>query len=253
MNIKIFKMNCITNLHTGSGEANFNIIDNEVEKDPVTNYPVIHSSGIKGALKDAAKGANYIDRVFGKPESKDDKGSGGLYNFMSAHLLARPLRVNGDSRRAYIAVTTLQAINDFIEFAVNFGINIGRQDKIDIAFGSSSFLSTVVGIKIEGKPVGTFAAGDAAAVDFIKGLIGDFALCKDFDDYPLPVNPRNSLDENGISKNLWYEEFVPHHSVFWMPVRYPDETFALNFLTDEVVQLGGNASIGNGFVKFEEI
>lgn len=45
-------LSCLTNLHVGSGEANFNIVDREVETDPVTGLPIIHASGLKGALRD---------------------------------------------------------------------------------------------------------------------------------------------------------------------------------------------------------
>ena len=55
MNIAFYKIECLTNLHVGSGEINYNIVDNEVEKDAITNLPVIHASGVKGALRDALK------------------------------------------------------------------------------------------------------------------------------------------------------------------------------------------------------
>ena len=43
MNAYIVQLQCITNMHVGNGDVNYNIIDNEVEKDPVTNYPVINA------------------------------------------------------------------------------------------------------------------------------------------------------------------------------------------------------------------
>ena len=55
MKIEFYKIECLTNLHVGSGEINYNIVDNEVEKDAVTGLPVIHASGIKGALRDTFK------------------------------------------------------------------------------------------------------------------------------------------------------------------------------------------------------
>ena len=45
-------LECITNMHVGNGDVNYNIIDNEVERDPVNHYPTIHSSGVKGALRE---------------------------------------------------------------------------------------------------------------------------------------------------------------------------------------------------------
>ena len=37
MKTVFYKIDCLTNLHVGSGEVNYNIIDNEVEKDAVTD------------------------------------------------------------------------------------------------------------------------------------------------------------------------------------------------------------------------
>ena len=46
----------MTNMHVGNGDVNYNIIDNEVEKDPVTGYPTINASGVKGALREFFNG-----------------------------------------------------------------------------------------------------------------------------------------------------------------------------------------------------
>ena len=49
MEAKLFRMRLITNLHMGSGEVSFNFIDNQVQRDPITEYPNMNPSGIKGA------------------------------------------------------------------------------------------------------------------------------------------------------------------------------------------------------------
>lgn len=248
MNIDVYKIRCLTNMHVGSGETGV-LINNEVEKDPVTDYPVVHSSGIKGALRDAAKDVD-VNRIFGSPEKENVAGSSGSYKFFDAKFIARPLRVSNNSERAYILTTTLTAINDFIEFAADFGFDIGRKEKISLDFDGKKFISSVGTINIEGEEAGSIKESDKDAADFIKKLIGDdFAVCEGFDEYPLPSLARNKLDK-GTSENVWYEEFVPHHSLFWMAVLYP-ETFELDF--SEPVQIGGNASIGNGYVRFEKI
>ena len=61
MNAIVYKITCVTNLHVGSGEANFDVIDNTVEKDPVTELPTINSSGVKGALRQYFKEKNVGD------------------------------------------------------------------------------------------------------------------------------------------------------------------------------------------------
>jgi CRISPR-associated protein Cmr4 len=65
----LYKIECLTNLHVGSGDANYSIVDNEVEKDEVLGSPVIHASGVKGALRDFAEtsGITNIVEIFGSP------------------------------------------------------------------------------------------------------------------------------------------------------------------------------------------
>ena len=68
METKLFKMRLVTNLHMGSGEANFNFIDNQIQRDPITEYPNMHSSGIKGALReffDGIESKDYVREIFG--------------------------------------------------------------------------------------------------------------------------------------------------------------------------------------------
>ena len=73
----------------------------------------------------------------------------------------------------------------------------------------------------------------------------------------LPVMARNCL-ENGISKNLWYEEIVPHHTIFVFPVvAHNDDVELLRSFKEavngQIVQFGGNASIGYGLCSLTAI
>ena len=60
---KGFVLNFQTNLHAGSGDANYGIIDKLVQREPATNRPIIHSSSLKGALRE------YFE--FKEPPTKD--------------------------------------------------------------------------------------------------------------------------------------------------------------------------------------
>ena len=73
---------------------------------------------------------------------------------------------------------------------------------------------------------------------------------ENFKQLDLPVIARNNL-ENGISKNLWYEEVVPSDSRFTFMIIGPDELMTkLNeVITETTVQIGANASVGYGFCK----
>lgn len=71
---RLFQIECITNLHVGSGDVNYNIIDNEVEKDPVTGYATINASGVKGALREYFNKVSEKDvlSLFGKHRIRCD-------------------------------------------------------------------------------------------------------------------------------------------------------------------------------------
>ena len=70
----------------------------------------------------------------------------------------------------------------------------------------------------------------------------------------LPVVAHNVL-ENGQSKNLWYEEYVPHKSVFGLIVGRPneDDKFAEILEKSPVVQFGAEASTGCGYVSMTKV
>ena len=75
---------------------------------------------------------------------------------------------------------------------------------------------------------------------------------------PLPVLARNQLD-NGISNNLWYEEVVPHDSVFYFAVLSNGEdtgdkvleSFDRAVKDTRLFQFGGSATVGYGLTLLE--
>jgi len=249
-----YKINCLTNLHVGSGEVNYNIIDNEVERDAVTQLPIIHASGVKGALRDALflkYDKERIDSVFGKIGTSDTM-PGGTHKFLDAVLIARPMRVSGSDEIASIPVVSLPSVNGFISTINAFlgGAGIGISSVSPIDFGENEFLTNVKGIKIEDEKTGALSDAAEKELLLLKNIIGErFAVVKDFTEYPLPVVARNCLDEK--RRNLWYEEVVPHGSVFYFAVIYPDGAEELDF--SDVIQFGGNASLGCGFTRIEKI
>ena len=240
------KLQCITNLHVGNGDVNYNIIDNEVERDPVTNLPTINSSGIKGALRQyfTNEEENYpVSEWFGN-EDKDKEGnalpkSEGKLKFLPAEFIAQPLRASKGSRAFYMA-TTGSAISRYEKIKEIF-LNLRPADK-DFPEKNSSQIDENDKVELEGIRVEKTAIIAGEKVYRLKD--------KDFKNISLPVMARNKL-ENGISKNLWYEEVVPHESIFVFPVVAHDCDVELlkdfkKAIEGKMIQFGGNASIGEG-------
>lgn len=241
----IYKITCLTNLHVGNGESNFDIIDNAVEKDPVTQLPTINSSGVKGALRQYFMGkadAATITSIFGSDQktSQKDKAKSipGKVKFYQADLLARPARASKGDKTHYM-VASKETIGIYNLKAGLFGL-----DEIKEVLVSDSTIG------VEG--VSHSCVMDIALVDNKTIILEDTALS----DLPLPVLARNQLDD-GISKNLWYEQIVPHKSVFTFAVSSDDvdalNAFAKILAEQPYVQFGGNATIGYGLCKVERI
>ena len=255
MSVNVYKMKCVTNLHVGSGDENYNIIDNEVERDPVTGYPTINSSGVKGALREHFRyvdSVNHIE-IFGQDnKDKSSRIKSGSYKFFSADFLSRPLRVSDNSGHTYINVTTVDAIESFLEKMELLNVDFTAEWE-EVDFDGKEFLVSGESkiSEIEGKTVGKTDANKA----LLENLIGrNYAIAKSLNEYELPVMARNFL-ENGESKNLWYEEIVPHESMFYTVIITPDGVdceFDSEF-EKNTIQFGGNASIGYGVIKLEKI
>ena len=272
----LYKMECITNMHVGNGDANYGLIDNEVQKDVVLTYvPAIYASGIKGALREhfenlKASDASDIEYIFGT-EKKE-----GQYKFFGAKLLARPLRVSASTDgSAYILTTSVDILEDFSDFLSGMGLSNHYSYKADINFENvdTKFYCTSKAVQqIEGANVqqiesaGEMQEGDEStgaiktdknqANPKLQKLLGEkIAIAETLQDYPLPVIARNKVKtEEDPKGNLWYEEIVPHKSIFFFVVMVPEgeNDFQTKF-GDKIegeagpVQFGGNSTIGQGY------
>lgn len=130
MKIQFYLLRAFTNLHVGNGETNFGVIDNLIERDPVTGFPCINSSGLKGAIKqqlarNKVKGED-LKTIFGSDVNrnqkdktnqnsgqnpKDNETCQGSCSFLPAYLLAIPIRSN---KTPFVLTTCPQMIRQFL-------------------------------------------------------------------------------------------------------------------------------------------
>ena len=262
MTANLYFIKCLTNLHVGSGDVNFNIIDEEIEKDPVTGYPTINASGVKGALRQffEENAPQYTERLFGSAaknsQREQNASTPGSLKFLAASLLARPARASAGNN-AYHMISTKTALDQLRQMVFSLtGSTLyeikGLQQEIDYMFSNTA-------CEVEGYPVSTQLdmtnESNKQANKYLKSCIGTNVLILSEDTWkklPFPVIARNYL-ENGESENVWYEEYVPHESVFWFMVLGSDsdlQTFH-DTVNEKVIQFGGNSSVGYGlcFVK----
>jgi CRISPR-associated protein Cmr4 len=267
MKVELYTIETLSNLHVGSGDINFDIIDNQVQRDAVTNLPNINASSLKGAFREAFSKEDgskaLVEYIFGPDNTSNDSHQTGAYSFFEAQLLTRPVRSNV---KAYFNATSPAVIKNFLEVIENFNIEFDPT--------LTEALQKFASLKVESSSPLIFENRSNAILEDDKAKVSDFDTTalqeflgenlalfsdEDFKKLDLPVLARNAL-ENGISQNLWYEEVVPKKTKFFFFIAKPDNVdekdakkiagFENRFNSEgSMVQFGANKSIGYGFSK----
>ena len=266
-----YLIKCITNMHVGNGDVNFGVIDNEVQRDPVTGFPCIYSSSVKGALRDYFDENAYgqIEEIFGSDakKSNDNRGEGskkGLIKFMQADILFLPVRAIAGNQAYYMA-TCKQALEDFGRHCnmIKGKTTNGKYDDLVKEIDSEKRYAQANDQKMR---IGAFSDNSVKNPELADIICEKFGIekeklvivpDKEYSKITIPVLARNNL----AVQNLFYEEVVPHESVFYFTVlstgtNKADEaldSFAGSMGNSSLVQLGGNASIGYGLCEIKKL
>jgi len=97
---------CVSPVHMGSGTA-LGVVDNPIQRERHSQFPVFAGSGIKGALRHHLHSLGTADQaklnaVFGPESHKNAELHAGAISFTDAQLLAFPVR---SGRQAYAYLT----------------------------------------------------------------------------------------------------------------------------------------------------
>lgn len=68
----------------------------------------------------------------------------------------------------------------------------------------------------------------------------------------LPIIARNKLDD-GTSANLWYEQVLPAETILYAVIQEPKKDTLKQYISDQLIQIGANATIGYGYCKFTNL
>lgn len=277
---KGFILNFNSNLHVDNIDAN----DNNyklVERDPFTNRPIIPSSSLKGALREYFEFKNqsqknrskvitddFVREIFGSYQN-NNKMAIGKCRFLAAYLLSIPVRSNvipyfmatsvdvlkelknEAIKTSYVLNQELEKeidsiiglfqnkekeINPFI-FTNNYGANVSLEDWVAKVTNQIEVPELE---KIAGNNLAVFNSNDFAK------------LCNQ-----LPIFIRNHL-ENGLSKDLCFEEVVPHFSRFYQFILIPEEKNPTidSFINEHannktLFQIGAYATKGYGYFNLK--
>lgn len=274
-NTHLFWLKALTNLHVGSGELNYGVIDNLVQREVLTKFPTINESGLKGALKEYCthqiKVKNGISDTKIAQKEKEIKlnfgnsdDSGGL-RFYGANLLSFPVRTN---KVMFLNATCPQILADLQERLSTFGFDklakevsefnnalVNKlEDNSPLVFVNSNRnyqieYKNFKAIPLERIPIPSIFSNELV-------VLTDLDALKIIGPNKLPVLARNSL-RDGQSENLWYEEIVPRQSKFYFFIQ--DNSIGdteYQWFEDQIngqsVQVGANASIGQGLCKINK-
>ena len=234
-----------TNLHVGADGTNFGIVDKEVQRDSISNLPIINGSSLKGAIRehfrdmlattneleiDSQKVKPFVFRtIFGEKQKELDEEDTktysklpkhGLVKFIDAKLLFLPLRSN---IRPFYHTTSISNLKSMVEFLKSFGISIEIDNISDIkrsvVIGDSEAIVEDVECKAHN-----------IDISLIKELFGVENLAiftdEDFNEAVsnLPIIARNKIATNAdrTDGNLWYEEMIPRESILYTILCYYD-------------------------------
>lgn len=269
MKAYLYHIEAITNLQVCSGEENFGVVDNLIQRDAATGFPAINASSLKGALREffeqtQPQGVD-INNLFGSKPNEQNNLNAGALRFLDAHLLAMPVRSN---KTPYLMATCPELILEYIKKCELFHLSLNEYDikYLESILSSTQFNKPIVfkeslnGAFIEDLDLPTLYI-NSEWYKSLENLINNENIVlfsneifqKLCDNDHLPIIARNCLDGEG---NLWYEQVLPRLTQMYFFVLANDNTDLSKFttaLSSQLVQIGANASVGYGFCQITQV
>lgn len=242
--VDVYLVQALTDLHAGTGSEYTRNIDRVIQRD-YAGVPVVRGSGVKGALRGHVQNVledDVIKRLFGafverkdadKEMSEKEKSKKFIpsavyvsdmqmiavacnFNDKFPYVLATcPMLLHRAAKAMGLDTSTAHTSGKYLKEELHIGdmrtLLEKRGGGIYTELNSQYSLAHTVAHKL--KSAGLLKdAFPLAVVD------DDIFIC-DILSNSLPVVARNSL-QRGISKNLWFEEYVPAASIFLSQVAY---------------------------------
>jgi CRISPR-associated protein Cmr4 len=116
-----------TPLHVGAGKS-VGAVDLPIQRDRVTQYPLLQASGLKGCLRDAVRNTQQkdVDIIFGKAGEQGESYMGALAA-ADARLLLFPVR---SLAGVFAYTTSLHALNTFVRAAELSRLNVKKLEEL---------------------------------------------------------------------------------------------------------------------------
>jgi CRISPR-associated protein Cmr4 len=263
-----------TELHPGAGQG-LGTIDQPVQREGGTGFPVIPGTSYKGAAKgEITNGVDNHDLIdiFGRGDPTTTRS--GTVAFGDIRLLLLPMRC---SHTAYKWVTTPHLLERFARDAeraigakaLTAAAPSEGQVLTDMPAGSSiyieEFMFKTAPLPANGPDIVRSIANlvpSASPYDSVRARLGQQLLIMHDNDfswfcqYGLPVRAHNQLNpQTKASKQLWYEEYLPVDTLLYA-INTPRSSVSqdLSLYRDQIgerkwLQVGGNETTGEGVCR----
>lgn len=274
----ILNMYGVTPCHAGSGSS-FSVIDLPIQRERHTNWPVIHASGMKGAIR------AQFDRYKGKTQSSADDltelifGSekseyAGSLSISDAKILAFPMR---SSFAPFVWITcpaVLTRLNKDLKLAEKQGDDLGEIREIakNQAFWISGAFTEGINVLLEDMEVTTMKPVALPNIETFLAKAERLLIVHDeVFNYGVSnctsIMAHISIDQKtGTTKDgsLRYKEELPSDTLMYALVSWGDSRNMGDQLKSEMIkglvtqdaivnhlQVGGDETLGRGIFEIE--
>ena len=274
-----YHLHAISGLHVGTGQG-IGVIDMPIARERASNLPLVPGSGIKGVLRDECRPENKKDpdylALFG-PEAGDNASEfAGALAVSDARLLCLPIR----SWKGTFAWVTCPMILRRYQRDSSNDITIPEPQENQAVHTTGTVLKEGENIYLEDLDITSSPGADdwAKAIasrifttneEWQDQLKQRFLIVHDdiFDflsETATEIRARIRIEEKTRTVQqgaLWYEEYLPAETILWGVLAVDDSRNKdskktaddlLNLLpkADTRIQIGGNATIGAGQVRW---
>lgn len=284
----ILFLETLSPLHAGS-ETSLGLVDKPIQREKVTEFPVIFGSSLKGALREFFEktelngNKNRFFDLFG-PEGESDESYASAISITDARILLFPV---ASIRGVYAYITCPFVLNRFIKEAKLLNINGFDLNEINLQIKDNEIFVCQNNdhLIINNNVVLTefqFERKNDANLETIFNYLSTNAnvskekICilsndnfKYFVKFNTEIMARVKIGQDGVTDtekggNLWYEENIPIYSVFYSIITCfqsrnvrenrtngndLDNYFNTLFTGLNSFVIGGNKTIGKGIVK----
>jgi len=274
-------LSALTPCHAGAGSST-GAIDLPIQREKHTNWPVIQSSGVKGAFRVLAEtlwgGETHADvqALFGKGGNAAESGTQpGALSFTDARLLALPVRssvapfvwvgcpalVTRVARD--LALIGRNGVSPSVEVpgdkALGFAVTADTIVLEDLALSSGSLSQGTNVEEIMGYATGSLWSTIKARWLLVSDQHFQFLAENATEVQPrIALGPNKTTDDGG---NLWYQEVLPPETLLYVLTFATAERKANGMAVSDVlqkldelknpgyIQMGGDETLGRGIFE----